>query len=48
MPLFSSQTDWVILILILLGYELYESNRKLGKIQETLVKILERLEKRQG
>jgi len=45
MSLFSSQTDWIVLILIVLGYELYDSNRKLRRIQETLVRILEKLDK---
>ncbi len=35
-------STWAIIILILLGYELYDANRKLGKIQETLAKVLER------
>jgi hypothetical protein len=45
MPSFTSQSDWIIMILILLGYELWDANRKLSKIQETLKEILGKLRK---
>ena len=40
---FTSDSSWIVLILILVGYELYDSNRKFREIQKTLAKILAQL-----